>query len=229
MAVRTSSRPQIEITRSIRQSHRVYRISSGAVVPSVTSITSRLAKVGLTGWAFRLGQEHPELESIDQYVADLARIGSLAHHTIESRLLGAEPALEDWTPNEITAAAPPVKKFDTWMQGKDVRVVGIEMPLVSEIHAFGGTLDVLADIDGRRALCDIKTSRGIFAEHLYQTSAYAELLRENGERVDEIRILRVGRTDNDSLEERRVLEWDAYWRVFLALLALYRAEKTAQS
>ena len=104
-------------------------------------------------------------------------------------------------------------------------MIGIERPLVSEAHLFGGTIDVFAVIDGRRAVCDIKTSKGIYDEHLVQTSAYAELLKENGEHVDEIRILRVGRVDDDSLEEKRVTDWDRYWRVFLALLEVYWAER----
>jgi hypothetical protein len=58
-----------------------------------------------------------------------------------------------------------------------------------------------------------------------QVAAYAELLKENGEQVDEVRILRVGRVGSEGMEERVIKDWQPYWAAFLDLRELYFHEK----
>lgn len=215
----------VEQVRSIRRAKPEYRTSSGELVPGVTTIIGLRAKPALTGWAFRVGKENPELGSIHNYVDDLARIGSCAHEVISAHLRDSVADLSDYTANEIEAAKVPVDKFLDWTLGKDIFLLSADRQMVSDAHRFGGTLDVFARINGRHAVLDFKTGKAIYREHLYQVAAYAELLKELGERVDEIRVLQIGRTGDEGFTERVLTDWSNHWHAFLALRALYDIEK----
>jgi hypothetical protein len=103
----------------------------------------------------------------------------------------------------------------------------IEMPLVSEEYRYGGTIDWYGEIDGKKWLVDIKTSKGLFPEHVYQVAAYWAMLIENGFAVDGVRLLRVGRTEDEGFSDHVVAssELDEAWKVFEAALTLYRAKQ----
>lgn len=213
-----------ENTRSIRKAHIIYKAADGERLPGTTTITGLRAK-DLTGWAFKIGQENPALSSIRDYTDDLARIGSLVHHYADCLLKGIQPDTKDWTQNEIEAAEPARKKFEQWLSKNTVKVLFSERALISEKYRYGGTIDIFAEVNGRRALVDLKTGRGIYRDYWYQTSAYAELLKENGEPVDEITILRAGRVGSEGFEVRTVTDWSLYFDAFLSMRALYGTEK----
>ena len=74
---------------------------------------------------------------------------------------------------------------------------------------------------------DLKTSKALFPEHMFQVAAYHSLLMENGYRVDGVRLLRVGRSEDEGFEDH-IISGDTLkeaWRVFQAALALYRAKQ----
>jgi hypothetical protein len=149
-----------EQTKAIRKAHTVYTTTTGLRVPGVTTILGLRAK-NLTEWAFKMGQQYPELNSIRDHVDDLASIGSLIHYYIECKLTGKAPDLDDWTPNDVKAAAGAMAKFDAWQATKSFTLIASEKKMVSDTWLFGGTIDIFAVVDGKRALCDIKTSKAI--------------------------------------------------------------------
>jgi hypothetical protein len=57
-------------------------------------------------------------------------------------------------------------------------IIATEVPLVSEAHQFGGTLDFVCEIDGVICLGDFKTSGAIYPEMLMQLAAYRHLWNE---------------------------------------------------
>src|SRR5437762_6755102 len=109
-----------------------YRTSDGRIAPGVTTLIGQLDKPGLRDWSFRLAREHPELESLRDYMKETGTHGSLAHHLIESRLLGADPYLDDFTPNEVVAARFSLEIFDEWLAGKNFRLIEVEGEVVSD-------------------------------------------------------------------------------------------------
>lgn len=217
-----------EPTRSTRRTHVIYKAADGERLPGCTTIVGLRAK-DLTGWAFRIGQENPGLSSIRDHVDDLARIGSLVHLYADCMLKGIAPETDDWTKNEIAAAEPARRKFESWLKTKSIKIIFAEKALISERYRFGGTLDLFAEIDGVRSLIDLKTGRNIYREYLYQLSGYAQLLDEAGERVDELRIVRCGRVGSEGFEERVVKDWSLYLQAFLSLRALYATERDINS
>lgn len=200
------------------RSHVSYKLADGTAVPGVTTVLGVLAKPALVPWAHRLGKMGIELNA---YVDGLATIGTLAHALCIHELGGAAPDLDDYTPNEVTAAGNCVRKFNAWRAGKVIEPLLYESPIVSETYRFGGTFDIYARIDGELTVVDIKTGRAIYDEHLIQVAAYRALLEERGLDVDAVRILQVGRTDEEGFSERVLRDTGPHWAIFEAALDIY--------
>lgn len=211
---------RVERTRATR-THRRYYVD-GVQVPGATTILSVLNKPALVKWANSIGLEGVR---VDAYVDSLAAIGTAAHSLIEARLRGEDFDAGDFTPNEIASARRSAVKYEEWTRGKDIIVRAAEQQFVSCTHLFGGTADAILDIDGVSTLVDFKTGKGIYAEHAYQASAYAELAKENGWDIRAVRILNIPRAETESFQERVLTDWSAEWRVFLAALEVYKAQR----
>ena len=214
----------VERTKSVRKPKPRYITTDGEWVPGVTTVIGLRAKDALVPWAFKIGKENPELSSIREYVDELASIGSAAHEIIGAHLLGADPDLRDFTPATVEAAAIPVSKYREWAKGKDIQIIASEKQYVSDRFRFGGTVDVLAKIDGVTTILDFKTGKAIYDEMFYQVAAYAELVAETGLRVDAIRILQIGRTGAEGFTERVMTDWSLEWEWFKAMRAVYQVE-----
>jgi len=206
--------------------HTVYKVD-GVRVPGVTTILGVINKPALVPWANRLG-----LEGIDtrKYVDALAEIGTLAHSIIEHELREEPLDLDSWSPEQIDKAQNSAIKFLDWMEGHEIEVAATELQLVSAKYRFGGTVDVIASVDGILGIVDIKTAKAIYDDMMYQVAAYRELARENGYDVQEVRIVQVGRSDEEGFTVRHAsgTELDAYWKVFENALNLYRSIQAAK-
>lgn len=214
-----------ESTRSIRKPRNRYILKDGSVAPGVTTVLRHLNKEALVEWAFRLGKEHPELPSVRAYVDELANIGKATHAMVEAHLNGVLPDLSDFTPRDVEAAKEPFGKFLEWWRGRNVKVLATEKIVISEKFRYGGTLDILADIDGKRTVLDVKTSRGIYDEHFIQTAAYAQAEFEtSGEPVQETRILRIGRVGSEGFEDRPLTDWRTHLDLFACLRRIHELD-----
>lgn len=209
-----------EQTRASTPHQRYYL--DGIQVPGVTTVLKVLSKPALVGWANRLGLEGI---AVDSYVDSLASIGKAAHGLLEARLEGEPFDTSDFTPNEIAAAERSVAKYDEWATGKEIVVHAAEVQMVSEQYRFGGTADAILEIDGVLTVCDFKTGKGLYPEHVFQGAAYAALALENGWDIEAIRILNIPRAESESFQERLVTDWAYEWDVFLAALAVYEAQR----
>jgi len=204
--------------------HQRYYLADGTLVPGVTTVLSVLAKPALVTWANRLG-----LEGVDvtKYVDKTANIGTLAHYLIECNVKAEEPDLEPFSAEEIRLARWALKSYRTWREANSPRYIASELQLVSERWHYGGTIDAIAVIGGKRWVVDFKTSKTLYQEHIIQVAAYLRLARENGYRVGGARVVRIGRTPEEGFEERVFLAKDLkkYWEIFRHALAIYRLKK----
>ncbi len=154
-----------------------YKLASGKVVPSVTTILERFADAsGLIIWANREGLAGRDMnQARDQAAND----GDVAHQWIQDVIHGREltdyPYADEAT---LARAANALKAFKAWAAEVDLRVVATEVPLVSEDLAFGGTLDAIAWVQGVLCLLDWKSGNRCYPEHVVQQAAYRRLLRE---------------------------------------------------
>ena len=198
---------------------RRYRTADGESVPGVTTVTGLLAKPSLVRWANKLG-----LQGIDAgaYTERTARVGSLAHAMISAALLGEDFAAPDAAPEELEQARRSLAQFLAWREGHSLRPVHCESAFVSERLRYGGTVDCYCVLDGEPVLLDFKTGRSIYPEYFVQLAAYAQLLREQGFPVQELRVLRLG---GESWEEKSVRESERWFSVFEYLLRVYYLKK----
>jgi hypothetical protein len=201
------------------KAHVQYKID-GVRIPGVTTVLGVLSKPALVSWANRKG-----LEGIDtsKYRDETAAIGTLAHYFIVCELAGEAPDTSDYTPQQIERAQWSLRSFHAWQKRHTLEPILVEAPLVSQEHRYGGTIDFYGEIDGALALLDFKTSAGIYAEHRIQVSAYVRLLREHGKRLQEVRVLRIGRTEDEGFSEHilGIGELKAGWEIFQACLVVH--------
>jgi len=200
------------------QAHTIYKLKDGTIVPSVTTITSLFAKPQLVAWANKLG-----LQGIDvtKYVDDKAEIGSLAHEMVLNYFKQEETDLSDYSPKVVAQAKNSFKSFQKFIEGKDIKVKGVEMQMVSEKYKYGGTCDLFAEVDGVLTLIDWKTGSGIFKTMGFQLAAYSTLIQENFNlKPVTMMIVRIPRS-NDEEFETKSFDYEKNWEIFKRLLEIY--------
>lgn len=201
--------------------HQKYYTQGGVLVPGVTTVLGVLAKPALVPWANKLGLQGIE---VGKYVDSLADIGTLCHTIVECYLTNQEVDYSDYTPNQRALAEGAAKKFYDWEKKNDFKFLKSELQLVSETHYFGGTCDIYCELNGKKTLIDIKTSKATYPEHFSQVAAYRLLLRENGYEVEDAKILRIGREEAEGFDEKTVPLIDIHEEKFLACLKILQID-----
>lgn len=168
----------------------VYKTADGKRVPGVTTITGRFKDgSALINWAYRCGVNGIDMNRVRDDAADAGKIG---HTWVEDTIHGRELTPFPAAPVEmLDAASNALAAFVDWRKRNDVEFLETELPLVSEVHRFGGTLDALARIGGKLRLVDFKTGNRVYPEHLAQLGGYSILLAERGTIIDGADLLRL--------------------------------------
>lgn len=201
--------------------HQKYYTKDGVLVPGVTTVIGVLAKHALIPWANKLGLQGIE---VGKYVDSLADIGTLAHRIIEAYLKKETVDFSEYTPKQKEMAENSAKKFFDWEKKNDFKIISSELQLVSEKNFFGGTCDIYADLNGKKTLIDIKTSKACYSEHFTQVAAYAILLEENGYQVEDAKILRIGREEAEGFDVKDVPLIEIHKEKFLACLKILQID-----
>lgn len=207
-------------TRPVRLRRR-YRLEDGTIVPGVTTVVGLLAKPSLVRWANKLGLEGIDASRVSE---QSARVGTLAHAMIRACLLGEPYSPEGADPEEHAQAEEAFRCFLAWREGHTLRPVHCESSFVSQQLRYGGTVDCYCILDGKPVLLDFKTGKRIYDEYFVQLAAYAQLLREQGYPVEELRVLRLGRAE-EGCEERSVTEQNKWFALFQNLVNVYYLRK----
>lgn len=99
--------------------------------------------------------------------------------------------------------------------------------MISEVHKYGGYLDLYCKVDGKYTVIDIKTSKSIGLEQKIQVSSYVQLLQENNLPIDRYIILNTGKQVGSQLQTYELNDGEIikYLRVFNKLLELYYVRK----
>ncbi len=203
------------------KAHTQYKLKDGTTVPGVTTVLSILNEPALVEWARECGCEGLDYREVRD---SAGIIGTLAHYLIACHLKGVTPDTSEYSPAEVETARHCLAKYQLWEKEHSVSPVAIETPLVSEEFRYGGTPDLLAELDGELVLIDFKTgSGGIYREIFYRLAAYWRLLAEQGWPLADARILRVT-ADDDDFEVVIKTNLGPEWQVFTYCLAIYRLQ-----
>jgi len=79
--------------------------------------------------------------------------------------------------------------FHKFMQTTHAQILDQEKTVLSAKHKYAGTLDMLASINGKNTLIDVKTGKDIYQEAFIQLSAYRNALEEGGTKIDDIAVV----------------------------------------
>ena len=164
---------------------RFYVTPDGNNYPSITTILSQQENLGLKAWKEKVGEQ--EAKRISQ---ESARIGTSVHQMAEFYLSNYIIKLKD----------EDKKIVDTFnrlrfLLGNINNIVGLEIPLFSDLLRIAGTTDCIADYNGQLSIIDFKTSRKPKREewiddYYMQTFAYKLMFEEmTGIEIQQIVIL----------------------------------------
>lgn len=157
---------------------------NGVAVPRVTEIISKMiSEEYLMYWANSLGFKH---QSYKKTLETAANIGSESHDLINKFLLG-----ESFTSNNI-----PYLGFRKWWidinSSNEVKIIGTEQKITCPY--FGGTYDLLIEINGLVYLVDFKTSNHVSYKYYLQLAAYKYMLEQQGYKISGCIILQLNKT-----------------------------------
>jgi hypothetical protein len=210
------------------KAHTRYRNEEGKIVPSVTTIIgSNLGwnKGPLIAWARReaLAGNDPEKQK-----DEAADIGTLAHALIEEYITDKAPHLEIvpvdrdlYSPHNLEQAENAFDAFKVWEEKYNVDITDertrSEERLVSEWFQYGGTLDLIAPIDGVLSLIDFKSTNAVYPEHRIQLAAYQWLYEEHYGISPPTHLLQIGK-EEPTFHHYQYPDLSSEFAVFKALI-----------
>ena len=176
---------------------RVYKTPSGKSYPSVTTVTGLHSKAAIMAWRKKVGEE--EANRISNRAATR---GTRIHNLCESYLLGEHVEADIFDQTIFKSLIPYLDSINN--------IHALEDPLYSDHLEVAGTVDCIAEYNGKLAVIDFKTSARLKSRddihgYFMQTSAYAVAFEERtGIPVGKMVVI-MGVDDNDPLifEENR--------------------------
>jgi genome maintenance exonuclease 1 len=149
---------------------RVYKTPEGNLYPSVTSITGVNSTFDRAAWERRVGVD--EANRITTRALDR---GTRVHSLCENFLLGNEIAVDMFDQDMWSTMRPLLDKIDN--------IHCLETPLYSDFLKAAGTVDCIADYEGKLSVIDFKTSsrvkeRNDIHNYFEQTAAYSVMFEE---------------------------------------------------
>lgn len=159
-----------KLERIDSKSGRVYQTPTGRAYPSVTSVLGLLGKAEILEWRKRVGEEEANRVS-----ARAARRGTAIHALCENYLLNKDVNPGPFDLETFNSIKPFLDKINN--------VHCLETQLYSDHLQVAGTVDCIAEYEGRLSIIDFKTSKRVKTRddihgYFYQTSAYAVMFEE---------------------------------------------------
>ncbi|MEK7547194.1 MAG: hypothetical protein AAB536_03400 [Patescibacteria group bacterium] len=157
-------------------------IIDGIWYPRVTKIVSIKAKPAL----YRFYAEQESFKASQKITEQSAAEGTLVHEAAEAILLGQNPEVDE-------TIKPAIKAFRKFIETKNIQTSPeyVERQIFHHGHRYAGTIDVMALIDGKFGVLDIKTSQGIYRDYNLQTAAYMAALKDQFQHLQTRWILKI--------------------------------------
>ena len=150
---------------------------------SVTSVTSHYNKEKFASWRKRVGEE-----KANQITKAATTRGTAMHSLIESYILNEDlPSVDPLPKFLFDIAKSELDKIDN--------IIAIERSLYSDYFKIAGTVDTIADYDGKLSIIDYKSSekpkpREWIENYFVQAAAYCFMLKElTGKEVEQLVII----------------------------------------
>ena len=202
--------------------------AAGKRVPSVTTIIgNRKQSGGLMHWAWQQGIDGKDYR---ETASAAASGGSYAHACIEARVKAYDPIPEPgrFTEDAVKLGAVGFDAYLAWEKHTKLDVRFSEVPVCHEEMGYGGTLDAIAEIDGKICLLDFKCSNGTYLEHVVQLAAYWKAWEFSNTQypLHGWHLLRIGKEYADFHHHSYTLDvMSECWQMFRHMKALYDLDK----
>ena len=164
---------------------RFYVTPEGNFYPSITTVLSSQDKPGIDKWKKAVGEKEAKRISKESM-----RIGTAVHQMAEFYLSNYIIKLK----NEDKKIVDTFNRL-RFLLGNINNIVGVEIPLFSDLLRVAGTTDCIAEYNGQLSIIDFKTSRKPKKEewiddYYMQTFAYKLMFEEmTGIEIQQIVIL----------------------------------------
>ncbi len=164
---------------------RYYLTPDGNSYPSITTILSQQENLGIEAWKERVGEKEAKRISKESM-----RIGTAVHQLAEFYLSNVQVKL-DKEEKKIVDTFNRLR----FLLGNINNIVGLEIPLFSDLIRVAGTCDCIAEYNGKLSIIDFKTSRRPKKEewvddYWMQTFAYKLMFEEmTGIEIQQVVIL----------------------------------------
>lgn len=186
---------------------------------------SETPKMSGLGWLTALSDRLGKMKASQKELTKASEIGSQAHawieHNIKAQLLHDVGACPVISPPAMLA----VGAWERWKNSVNFKPLLCEQPVWSHEHKYAGTMDLVAEINGRPTLLDWKTGKAIYQEAFLQNAAYRCAVREMGLFDGEIdgMIVRLPKVETDpEFEVKAITESeDHLLEVFLNVRAMW--------
>jgi len=225
----------------------IYKVND-KIVYGVTNIVSVLSKPALIYWAVNQAIDYIDLnlevgKSIDELQKkQLLEEARVAHKKTTNHSADAGTLIHEWIEKYVKAKIEkkpvpkrPVSKemksavdgFFKWAKEHKVKLIKSEQKIYSRKYKYAGTLDLEAEVDGKKTIIDFKTGKAIYPEMFLQAAAYLQAKEEENGRYDGgVAIVRLSQKQKDitpfevkSVSRQNV---DKLIKVFLSCLNIYR-------
>lgn len=159
-----------KLTRIDSPGGRLYQTPSGRAYPSVTSVLGILGKAEILEWRKRVGEAEA-----NRVAARAARRGTAIHTLCEHYLLNEEVNPGPFDLETFKSITPYLDKINN--------IHCLETQLYSNFLQVAGTVDCIAEYEGKLSVIDFKTSKRIKSRdeihgYFMQTAAYAVMFEE---------------------------------------------------
>jgi hypothetical protein len=132
------------------------------------------------GWITSLNSRLTKEKAHSKALKKAGEIGSEAHEWIEWQI--KSQLLHEVGPCPVISAPAmlAVAAWERWKESVNFKPLLCEQAVWSEVHEYAGTMDLLAEVNGRPTLLDWKTGKAIYDESFLQNAAYRHALMEMG-------------------------------------------------
>jgi len=213
---------------------------TGKPVPgSTTIIGGNLGwnKYILMAWAKRTAMAGEDPDKVRDQAGE---IGTIAHEMVEEHLGLTYDAIpekpfdaDQYAPVHVEKGQLAYEGYLDWEKTIELEPLHSEIQLAHPYLLYGGTIDMMAMVNGVLTVVDFKTSKGVYADHIIQVASYRQMFIDYQESVEDpvdpdipTLILHMSKEDGRFTPYHFTADQLAVpWRIFTHLVDLHYLKK----
>lgn len=209
----------INLCRVDVDGQRHYKVPSGKLYKSVTTVLGSIHKEHIEMWKQAVGEEAAAL-----IAAKASRRGTIVHHMCECLLLNKPINTDDRGKMLMPIHVEMFSELKAFIENNVDSVMGVELRMFSDELELAGTVDCLCVLNGVRTVVDFKTSSSVkektsIDNYFLQAAAYSIMTKERyGITMEQLCIAIT--TEHEGLQVfiEPLAKWERRLRTFLNYL-----------